>query len=355
MAGKTLGEIVASQQAAEGNVGEEYMNRQGKSLPGYNPVNPYEASTVGAKYLQEVPEEEFQMQDDADDFELPEEEEEEEAAPADELDALPEEQLTDEQREARQRRWIEIQRQQSVELEERHKELMAKLDKALAEEEQRAKDLYAIENRKKNTLDYARRVYGDSADVEKIMDSADSARTVASKEVHGLTGMISAQMDAALHKNNMVTVLMPNGQVRMMDKDVAEALSLYTGKTREGMIEAAAAGVTDLDNKLDEFQLTRNEEEKLAELQRRIAENDRQAARFEQKAPETMSQEEYNAWNRDRRFKEFGYPDAGISCDYVMTREGVYEWNGRPLPSAMSSPSMMRELEQEKQEPAMSR
>lgn len=350
MAGKTLGEVVASQQVAS-SPAEEFTNRQGKTLPGYTPVSPHDYAAQDKKYLYEQPDAEFQLEEEDPELELPEEEPQQDVPEEEQQAEMADPELTDEERAELERRRVEIVQQENAELEARHKELMAKLDQALADEKQRAKDLYAIENHKKNTMDYARKVYGDQADVEKIMDSAEIARSETSREVKGLTGEISAQMDAALHQNNQVTVLMPNGQVRTMDKDVAEALSLYTERSREGTFEAAAAGITSVDRKLEEFQFTRHEEEKLAELQRRMAENDKQAAKFEQKAPETMTQEEYDAWNRERRFKEFGYPDAGY--DYVVTREGVYEWNGRPLPSAMSSPAMQREMEQEKQEPSM--
>ena len=99
----------------------------------------------------------------------------------------------------------------------------------------------------------------------------------------------------------------------------------------------------------EDLEFTRDEKEKLAELQRLVNETDKQASRFEEKAPEAMTPEEYAQYNRERRFKEYGYPDAGVSYDYQLTKEGMYTWNGRPLPSAMSSPTMNRELQMDRE------
>ena len=158
-------------------------------------------------------------------------------------------------------------------------------------------------------------------------------------------------------------MLTPSGQVRDMDPDVADAMVAYTGKSHDGLMEKAAAGFMDgiedaddrlkdddkRENKYENFEFTRDEEEKLRQLQEKMNENDRRAQQFDDKAPESMSQEEYNVINRERRFKEYGDPSRNVDFQYVMTKEGVYEWNGRPLPSAMSSPTMIREMEQQKQ------
>ena len=51
MAGKTLEESWKSQPWTSSDDGdfEEYRNRKGKVLPGYNPVDPYEAADRGAR------------------------------------------------------------------------------------------------------------------------------------------------------------------------------------------------------------------------------------------------------------------------------------------------------------------
>ena len=73
MAGKTLGEVVASQQA-DSAPAEEFTNRQGKTLPGYTPVSPHDYAAQDKKYLYEQPDEEFQLEEEDPELELPEEE-----------------------------------------------------------------------------------------------------------------------------------------------------------------------------------------------------------------------------------------------------------------------------------------
>ena len=370
---QALGQILQSQQA-NGDAGsfEEYRNRKGKVLPGYNPVNPYEAASRDARYLQEqssmtasmeeqveTPQEEKTLEERS--LENPDEVREEQMAADVAYDEeVPESELTPEERERRRRERVILM---ESELEERHKALEKKIDAALAAEKQRAKDLYAIENKKKNTMDYANKVYGDEADLDYIVNSARGARDKATERAQDMSRQLSEKVDGVLHQRDTVTVLMPDGTTRVMDRDVAEAMRLYTDKSHSSVLEQAAAGLAGVEvvdrtqggfdryqDKYEEFQLTRNEEEKLAELQRRMAENDKQAKKFEEKAPETMSQQEYNAYNRERRLKEFGDPSASLTYDYVVTKEGVYEWNGRPLPSAMSSPTLQRELQKDDKE-----
>ena len=376
---KTLGEIARSYQGNndQGDF-EEYRNRKGKVLPGYNP-------TVGgskAQYLSETPGEseqfleqeksdaEKQLEDDA---ELTEERTEEYDESLDRTNETISEELyttTDEQEQIERVR--RRNREQMLAMQERHERLRDKLDKAIAAEYQRRKDLYAIENEKKNTLDYAYKVYGDQADVEAIFDSASAAKREASPEVRTLSEQISFDIDNKLHDKDQVTVVTETGHVRIMDRELAEAMQLYTEKKNGNpMLEQAAAGydeyrdtysdtrvmeraeVAETDRFIHEdFEFTRDEEEKLAELQRLVSETDKQAAKFEDKTPQAMTPEEYAQYNRERRFKEYGYPDAGVNYDYQLTREGMYEWNGRPLPSAMSSPTMNRELQAE-HEPQM--
>jgi hypothetical protein len=117
----------------------------------------------------------------------------------------------------------------------------------------------------------------------------------------------------------------------------------------EEQVDGLADAVDNHENKYENFEFTRDEEAKLRQLQEKMNENDRQAQQFEDRAPESMTQEEYNVINRERRFREYGDPSRDVDFQYVMTKEGIYEWNGRPLPSAMSSPTMIREMEQQKQ------
>ena len=379
MAGKTLEESWKSQPWTSSDDGdfEEYRNRKGKVLPGYNPVDPYEAADRGARYLNEQGHATAQMEEQAEtEFEKAAENEkklkpmaEDEPQYADEKNpelAGPEElesSLDDPEVQGRRQRRLAVMQQENANLDELHKQLNEKLDKALLAEDERAKMQYLIENKMKNTMDYASDVYGVDADLGYIAHSADEAKFDASKESKKLMKDIDDTMKDIHEESKKVQVLTPSGQVRDMDPDVADAMVAYTGKSHDGLLEKAAAGFMDgleevnglkqgddgHENKYENFEFTRDEEAKLRQLQEKMNENDRQAQQFDDKAPESMTQEEYNVINRERRFREYGDPSRNVDFQYVMTKEGVYEWNGRPLPSAMSSPTMIREMEQQKQ------
>lgn len=376
MAGKSLNQAYQDNALqrpdvdTEGNV-QQLANGGSKVLPGYNPDNPYTRSAQKARYLKEGggPSEQMEQQAEtvSDEKRLKEKSDdlkglEEQAEKLDEqaVERAPDqpEMAADETSLERERRRVRQEMlEQAEQMDELHKTLDEKLDKALAAEAQRGKDLYAIENRKKNTLDYARSVYGDEADVDYIMDSAHGANVKASqksadawKDVNKTLKDIDqankgdGKPEDEKDDDGKVTVMTPSGRVRSMDRDVAQAMEQYTDRSRgDAALEAAAAGYTqesDAENKYENFEFTRDEEEKLKELQRRMEENDKKAADFEAKAPQSMTQEEYQEL-RERRLKEYGDPSAGIVPDYVMTKEGVYTWNGRELPSAMSSYEMM--------------
>lgn len=379
MAEKTLEESWKSQPWSSSDDGdfEEYRNRKGKVLPGYNTADLYDSADRGARYLNEQSKATAQMEEQAEtEFEKAVDEEKRlkpmaEDAPqyADEqhpeLAGPPQEEPNDDPEVVTKRRKrLAVAQQRSADLDQLHKELNEKLDAALQAEEQRSKDLYQIENKKKNTMDYAMDVYGDQADLDYISKSAGNAKFDASKPTKKLTSEIKEKMDEIQEESKKVNVLTPSGDVREMDPDVADAMVAYTGKSHDGLLEKAAAGLTfgleeldqqsakndqNTENKYENFEFTRDEEEKLRKLQEKIAENDKEARRFEDIAPESMTQEEYNVYNRDRRLREYGDPSRDVDFQYVMTKEGVYEWNGRPLPSAMSSPAMVREMEQQKQ------
>ena len=380
MAGKTLEESWKSQPWTSSDDGdfEEYRNRKGKVLPGYNPTDPYESANRSARYLSEQSNATAQMEEQAEtEFEKVATEEkrlkpmaEDEPQYADEanpelagMDQL--EPVDDDPEVAMQRRKrLAVAQQKSADLEQLHKELNEKLDAALVAEEQRSKSLYQIENTKKNTMDYARDVYGDEADLDYISNSANGAKYEASKPSKQLMKDVKEKVEEIQEESKKVNMLTPSGEVREMDPDVADAMVAYTGKSHDGLLEKAAAGLTagideltqqteandrKAETKYENFEFTRDEEAKLKALQEKIAENDKEAQRFEEIAPDSMSQEEYNEFNRERRFREYGDPSRNVDFQYVMTKEGVYEWNGRPLPSAMSSPTMVREMEKQGQ------
>ena len=357
------------EKTLDGSDGGLQLNAHKKVLPGYHPVGQEEALDQQAQYLQEEVDATEQMQEqnvtEADVQRETEEEmlhdksaeeelvpAEDESAPEFESDIDGKKELQEVEQEQIQRR---VQRNLVIEqnsLEERHRRIMAKLDAALMAERQRAKDLYAVENTKKNTLDYALQVYGDNADVNYIMESAAGAKEQVSPDMTKMSNRLSMEIDNFIHDKDQVLVASQNGPARVMDREVAEVMAVYTSKSHKGFLATLVAGLSvndptaeaqyaglsdDIASKYEQFVFTRDEEAKLRELQAMMAENDKAQRRFEEKTSEAMPQTEYDEARRERRLKEYGDPTYGMQYDYLFANEGVYKWNGRQLPSAMSS------------------
>lgn len=357
------------EKTLDGSDGGLQLNAHKKVLPGYHPVGQEEALDQQAQYLQEEVDATEQMQEqnatEADAQRETEEEmlhdksaeeelvpAEDESAPEFESDIDGKKELQEVEQEQIQRR---VQRNLVIEqnsLEERHRRIMAKLDAALMAERQRANDLYAVENTKKNTLDYALQVYGDNADVNYIMESAAGAKEQVSPDMTKMSNRLSMEIDNFIHDKDQVLVASQNGPARVMDREVAEVMAVYTSKSHKGFLATLVAGLSvddptaeaqyaglsdDIASKYEQFVFTRDEEAKLRELQAMMAENDKAQRRFEEKTSEAMPQTEYDEARRERRLKEYGDPTYGMQYDYLFANEGVYKWNGRQLPSAMSS------------------
>lgn len=357
------------EKTLDGSDGGLQLNAHKKVLPGYHPVGQEEALDQQAQYLQEEVDATEQMQEqNATEADVQRETEEEmlhdksaeeelvpaedESAPEFESDIDGKKELQEVEQEQIQRR---VQRNLVIEqnsLEERHRRIMAKLDAALMAERQQAKDLYAVENTKKNTLDYALQVYGDNADVNYIMESAAGAKEQVSPDMTKMSNRLSMEIDNFIHDKDQVLVASQNGPARVMDREVAEVMAVYTSKSHKGFLATLVAGLSvddptaeaqyaglsdDIASKYEQFVFTRDEEAKLRELQAMMAENDKAQRRFEEKTSEAMPQTEYDEARRERRLKEYGDPTYGMQYDYLFANEGVYKWNGRQLPSAMSS------------------
>lgn len=295
---------------------------------------------------------------DADKEDVPSEEDklpDEAQAGADEPDPT----VSDAELEERLRLQREVEHHEEAELDAKRKELDAKIDKALAMERDTAKRQYAIENHKKNTLTRAVGVYGGKADLEAIQDSAEAAKAKTAPDVSGLSAVISLDIQNKLHHDEVI-VRTADGGFRVMDRDVAEALRMYTNKGRNAsrsIMDVLAHGRNDdsLTEEMEsypefeaqqvgagtedtEYFLDRHEEEKLEALRNSIMENDRRERQFEQLTPDGLEEEEYQSI-AERRFAKYGYP-SGLT--YIMTTDYVYVYNGRSLPSAMSSQSIIQ-------------
>lgn len=136
------------------------------------------------------------------------------------------------------------------------------LDAAIAAEKELGKQLYAIENTKKNTLTAADYVYGDDANFKAIIESANAAK--------------------------MKAVEMPNALVDIAGDKAAQLASV----TSQAMI---GRGLILLLDSGQGFDFAADEKDKINELRSLIEENKQSDAEFSAQTPYDVDSEDYQA------------------------------------------------------------
>ena len=136
------------------------------------------------------------------------------------------------------------------------------LDAAIAAEKELGKQLYAIENTKKNTLTAADYAYGDDANFKAIIESANAAK--------------------------MKAVEMPNALVDIAGDKAAQLASV----TSQAMI---GRGLILLLDSGQGFDFAADEKDKINELRSLIEENKQSDAEFSAETPYDVDSEDYQA------------------------------------------------------------
>lgn len=136
------------------------------------------------------------------------------------------------------------------------------LDAAIAAEKELGKQLYAIENTKKNTLTAADYAYGDDANFKAIIESANAAK--------------------------MKAVEMPNALVDIAGDKAAQLASV----TSQAMI---GRGLILLLDSGQGFDFAADEKDKIDELRSLIEENKQSDAEFSAETPYDVDSEDYQA------------------------------------------------------------
>lgn len=235
-------------------------------------------------------------------------------------------------------------------------EINEKLDKEIAIERDRGKKIRSLENAWVNTRNSAVSFFGDKADFQAIDRSFQSELNKANPRVHDVTDIVSMEIDRALHGRQYDKVLMGDGSIRSMDPELAEFIALG----RPGMIVKTRSNETSLDDsspgaslyrELYDISVSSKEEQeqldmirqsvtdKIDEFSQLTRDNQKQAFAFESELYKTSSFSK-SAESRQRSRK---LPSVAYDYPYLV-REDIYEYNGRKLPEAMSSPVMQRDL-----------
>lgn len=225
---------------------------------------------------------------------------------------------------------------QAVVTQERQK-LIDKIQIEIEKEIERAKLLYLLENARKNAIDAARAQYGAKANIGSIQQAYDGMANNIDPKLTDVTDMISMSIDNKLHGKECVRMLMPNGSIRMMDADVAFALSEipkhHVNKSAE-QIEATKEVAMEPPNPM----FSAEEIEKLRELSDIMDDNAKRQAAFAYKDPKSGEVEIKS--QREQRLRALGLPTVAMDYDYVYHLDETSYHNGRQLPSAMDSYSM---------------
>lgn len=141
-----------------------------------------------------------------------------------------------------------------------HEALEEALDAAIAAEKELGKQLYAIENVKKNTLTAANCVYGDGADFKNIIESANGAKI------------------KAVEKPNLLV------------KEASDMVSKLESLTSQAMV---GRGLISLADSTQSFDFSVDECSKIDELRSLIEQNKQADAEFTAKTPRGVDIHEY--------------------------------------------------------------
>lgn len=247
----------------------------------------------------------------------------------------------------RLKRQREIKASADAEMEDKKESLLAEIENEIAKENERAKLLYMLENSRKNAIDAARAQYGDKADIVSIQRAYDGMANSIDPKANDITDMISMSIDNKLHGNKNVRMLMPNGSVRVMNADVALALSDKPMRS-SGLHILSKSDAQQLSDgvEFDEVadltsKFTSEELSKLYELEDLMADNAKKQAAFALKNPE--SGYVYQKSEREKRLKSLGLPDVGMDYDYLYCNVyDDYEMTNRQLPSSMDTMTMQQ-------------
>lgn len=222
---------------------------------------------------------------------------------------------------------VQVAKRQQTQIEK--DELVEKIEKEIRLEQEKASVLFALENARKNAIDAARASYGPKADIRGIQMSFDAAANSIDPQVSDWTDELSMGIDNQLHRDSdTIKMLMPNGSIRVMDADVAMALSDVKRPKQSDVQEEM-----EVDTSYSVEAL-----EKLDELSTLMDENQRKQALFAYKDPNSGALEARS--KRLERFRTIGLPTVAMDYDYVYHLDETTKHNGRPLPSAMDAYDM---------------
>lgn len=249
----------------------------------------------------------------------------------------------------RLKRQREIKASSDAEVNEKKESLLTEIENEIAKENERAKMLYMLENSRKNAIDAARAQYGAKADIVSIQRAYDGMANNIDPKANDVTDMISMSIDNKLHGDKNVRMVLPNGSIRVMNADVALALSdkpaRSSGLSLLSKSEAeklADTGVLE-DDAVSELSsaFTKEELSKLYELEDLMASNAKKQDEFSLQNP--SSGYVFEKSEREKRLKSRGLPDVGTDYDYLYCNiYDNYDVPNRQLPSSMDTMTMQQ-------------
>lgn len=258
----------------------------------------------------------------------------------------------DEQNEQLQMR---IAREQAImaQVRDAYARINDKLDKEIALERDRGKNILALRNAWNNSRSSAISYFGPNADLKSIDQSFQKTMDSVNPRIHDVTDIVSMEIDKAIHGTDNGKVLMSDGSVRIMDSEIASYLnSMNPSNVRESISidevneyePIPAEQFARLEVETPEYQAELNQlqndtREKLEKFQGMMAENQRQSLEFESELYASTSPA--RSAQAARKAREL--PTVAYEYPQLFQHNDV-EYNGRPLPEPMSSPTMQREL-----------
>lgn len=205
--------------------------------------------------------------------------------------------------------------------------LMEKLDAEIQSEQDTIRLLQAVVRAKKLALAQAKAVHGVNADTVGICNTYAMVANQVDPKSMGISEYLT-EPDATSADDTTVRILMTNGSVRLMDVDVAMALSEHTSHM---------AALQDMPTVSDTI-LPKEVHDKLVLLSELLGQTEGILAQFAADVLETDA-------IRKKELEQQALQDARMrmaSCTYFF--EGENSYKNRKLPDAMSTLTMQREL-----------
>ena len=265
----------------------------------------------------------------------------------------------------REQKRIAHEQHKFMDVKSAHDRIIGKLEMEVAKEKDRSHRAVALRNSWGRARDSAVSIFGDNADLDSIDKSFQKEADKLNPRVRDVSDIVSMEINNALYGDENVQVIMTDGSIRTMDSEVASYLSKLardSGKKDSFVSPGTEKDVSDesvmddvakvsSDDELTQtfsdpslqaqFEEMQNDEiEKARELETMLSQNQKKIAELQRDLYASTAPEK----SREIDLKSRQLPTVAYEYDYLFKMNSQH--NGRDLPTAMSSETMRKEMQE---------